>query len=119
MLPINHCTKYSGKRTEMSLFDLQPITMDEIRMRQPGDGQTIRKLSGGMTPKLRTIRHKPWYLIVGAGSAGETCRTCAFAVSSGNAGKYKKCGKQHITHGPGTDIRMKDAACRLFEQVKG
>lgn len=102
----------------MSLLDLRPITIEEIRMRPGmGDGPTIRKLSGGLTPTLRTIRHKPWHLIVGAGPEGETCQTCAFVVSSGNAGKYKKCGKQNITHGPGTDILMKDAACRLFEQV--
>lgn len=101
----------------MSLFDLRPITIDEIRIRQGmGDGPTIRKLSGGLTPTLRTIRHKPWWMLLGKGPDDATCGDCVHLTRKG--GKYFKCGKAKITRGPGSDIRKKDEACRLFEQVK-
>lgn len=53
----------------------------------------------------------------GTGPAGETCGTCRHLtrVSMGNT--YLKCEKMraHWTHGPGTDVRAKDAACSAFE----
>lgn len=103
----------------MSLFDLQPLSLDEIRLRQGfGEGPTIRKLSSrGPGPGVwRTIRHKPWWMFEGKGPEGKHCKDCEFFSGTGNAGKYKKCGKQAMSHGPGTDIRGKDEACRLFQE---
>lgn len=99
----------------MSLFDLQPITLEEIRLRQAlGDGMTIRQFSGGLKPVLRTIRHKPWWMFLGKGPEQKTCGECEFLTRRG--GRYFKCGRQVATSGPGTDIRKKDEACRLFEE---
>lgn len=56
---------------------------------------------------------------VGSGPTGETCGTCAYyIVVSYHDKTYRKCGKMRAswTHGPGTDIRKKDAACRLWEE---
>lgn len=101
----------------MSLFDLQPLRMEQVRANlATSDGATIRKLSGGLKPVLRTLRHKPWWMLLGPGPEGQTCGDCAHLTR--RSGKYFKCGRQSITSGPGTDIRKKDEACRLFE-VKG
>ena len=98
----------------MSLFDGTPLTVEQILQNQAmGPGETIRKLSAG--GKWHTMRHKPWYLFEGAGPAGASCASCHFLVSTGNAGKFKKCGKQKMTHGTGTDIRAKDLACALYK----
>ena len=55
----------------------------------------------------------------GTGPLGETCRSCRFyrRVMS-NTRVYRKCGiiKAEWTHGPGTDIRAHDAACRHWER---
>lgn len=101
----------------MSLFDLTPITIEEVRLRQGmGEGPTIRKLSGGLKPVWRTIRHKPWWMFLGKGPDGATCRTCRFLTGHRITKTYFKCGRQVITRGPGTDIRAKDPACRLYEE---
>lgn len=56
----------------------------------------------------------------GSGPAGETCGTCAAysRINDGTAGTFRKCGKaQHKwTHGPGSDIRKRDAACTEWEK---
>ena len=105
----------------MGLFDGVPLTMEEIQLRHEraiaeghGTGQTIRKLAGGMKPVLRTIRHRPWWEIVGQGPDGKTCGDCRSLVTRD---KYFKCGQQVRTRGAGTDIRKKDLACRLFEEM--
>jgi hypothetical protein len=57
----------------------------------------------------------------GSGPAGETCGTCAYAVGIGYHDKrYYKCRKIEFrwTHGPGTDIRLKSPACKLWEREK-
>lgn len=99
----------------MSLFDLEPLTIEQMRANQAlNDGPTIRKFSGGMKSTLRTIRHKPWWMFLGKGPEGKTCGECVHLRRNG--GKYFKCEKQTITAGPGSDIRKKDAACSLFTQ---
>jgi DNA-binding NarL/FixJ family response regulator len=55
----------------------------------------------------------------GTGPAGETCRTCAHYCRVNYHGKrWRKCGllRDHWTHGPATDIRAADPACRLWKQ---
>lgn len=102
----------------MGLFDGKPLTMEEIQLRHEraiaegrGTGPTIRKLSGGLKPVLRTVRHRPWWEITGKGPEGKTCGECASLVTRG---KYVKCGEFPMTSGPGTDIRKMDLACQLF-----
>lgn len=54
----------------------------------------------------------------GSGPEGKTCGDCAHYTRVEYHNKtYRKCGKvrAHWTHGPGTDIRRKDPACRYFE----
>lgn len=56
----------------------------------------------------------------GSGPKGETCRTCVHYTivhTRSKAGPYRKCGlmKLHWTHGPRSDIRAKDPACRLWK----
>ena len=54
----------------------------------------------------------------GSGPAGETCRTCEHFARRRYAKTYLKCAlmKAHWTGGPGSDIRAKDPACRLWEK---
>ena len=105
----------------MSLFDLKPLTMDEMqalheqRAREGTDRcATIRTTS--KTGKIRTQRHKPWWMLLGKGPDGKTCGDCEFFTGYRRTKTYFKCGKQVQTSGPGTDIRKKDEACRLFQQ---
>jgi len=52
----------------------------------------------------------------GTGPKGETCRTCDHSIRWNHHGrKYWKCDLVKRTHGPGTDIRLKWAACRYWE----
>lgn len=54
----------------------------------------------------------------GTGPEGETCGSCAYLTrANGGASYYLKCGKvKHLwTHGSGSDIRAKWAACREWE----
>ena len=53
----------------------------------------------------------------GAGPAGETCNTCDHVrVTPGTQKRYYKCGIGNVTRGPGTDIRLKDAACEFWKE---
>ena len=51
---------------------------------------------------------------------GETCRTCAHAVRREYANVHHKCGlnRDRWTASVNTDIRLKDAACNLYENEK-
>ena len=101
----------------MSLFDGQPLTADDMeRVRQSiikGEGPTIRKPDGKGV--WRTIRHKPWWMLVGKGPEGKTCNDCEFLRRQRFGKTYMKCGQQLTSRGAATDIRAKDEACRLFE----
>lgn len=61
-------------------------------------------------PNPMVIRH-------GRGPEGARCRTCRRTVPSrfGSARTYWKCERRGITHGQGTDHRLKWNACRLYE----
>jgi hypothetical protein len=53
----------------------------------------------------------------GSGPAGETCRTCEhYTRRHFHDYVHRKCGlmKARWTKGPGSDIRAKDPACRLW-----
>ncbi len=57
---------------------------------------------------------------LGTGPAGETCGSCRFHQRVGHHDQsYFKCGLvPHLhTHGPGSDIRLKWAACREWKAV--
>lgn len=96
----------------MSLFDLTALTIEQVRVNQArNDGPTIRHIS--KTGKLSTVRHKPWWMLLGKGPDAATCGGCIHLRR--HNGKYFKCGKHVVTAGTGTDIRCKDAACRLYE----
>lgn len=67
------------------------------------------------TPKPKGYAKPP-----GSGPAGETCKGCKhYRVVESRARKtFRKCGRleSHWTHGPGTDILAKSAACSLWEK---
>lgn len=77
-------------------------------------GATIRKESA--SGKVHTARHRPWAEMLGPGPPGQTCGTCHYLVELHVSKKFFKCGRQLITRGPGTDIRQKDPACRLWHR---
>lgn len=56
--------------------------------------------------------------LVGLGPPGETCGTCVHAVKvAGGARYFYKCelNRDRWTHGAGTDIRLRDLACSLWQ----
>lgn len=50
---------------------------------------------------------------IGSGPAGETCRTCAHSYCRF---AYWKCELTKSTNGPGSDIRLKWAACAQWRK---
>ena len=57
--------------------------------------------------------------IPGTGPEGETCGTCAHCARLNHAANaYHKCllCRPRWTHGPGTDIRKRDAACSFWRR---
>jgi hypothetical protein len=53
---------------------------------------------------------------IGSGPAGETCRTCAHSYGlAGGSKHYFKCRLVKATSGPGSDIRLKWAACARWQ----
>jgi len=60
---------------------------------------------------------KCWADIVGRYPGMEHCKDCKFCQGWVHHDKtYYKCEKHPVTNGPGTDIRLKDHACILFEK---
>jgi len=56
---------------------------------------------------------------MGGGPRRETCGTCEDDYCVAYAKRYHKCRLVKATGGPGTDIRLKWAACSRFEKRKG
>lgn len=100
----------------MGLFDGKPLTRDELIEVETKRSMTSPGRATVQDRKGRTIRHRPWAELLGPGPADQTCGDCAFLKANG---RYFKCGKQVSTRGPGTDIRKKDPACRLFQIQQG
>lgn len=53
---------------------------------------------------------------IGSGPAGETCGSCLNACYVEHAKRYWKCRLVKHTAGPGTDIRLKWAACSQWQK---
>jgi hypothetical protein len=55
--------------------------------------------------------------VPGTGPAGETCGTCANLARKELSKTYFKCGlmQRYWTGGLGTDVRVRDAACRRWQ----
>lgn len=73
-------------------------------------------------PCLDRRRSRPTPAPIGSGPEGRTCRDCAhYCVVDYHDRTYRKCGLMRAlwTHGPGTDIRARWAACREFEEDPG
>ena len=53
----------------------------------------------------------------GRGPGGETCKTCGNRLALEYHNRiYHKCNKVKVTHGLGTDLRLKDEACEFWEK---
>lgn len=57
------------------------------------------------------------YYPPGTGPEGETCGTCKHCVRKQMAKTYIKCGlnRANWTGGEGSDIRVRDVACKFWE----
>lgn len=81
-------------------------------------------LFGQPDPPARSPRHRPargHAAPPGTGPEGETCGTCTHLVRTGRSRRcYPKCGliRAAWTHGPKTDIRIRDKACRKWERAE-
>jgi hypothetical protein len=80
--------------------------------------EAIRDLWGApiLPEKRRGSKIKGYAYPPGTGPAGETCQTCAHLCRLQHAKTYFKCGliRPNWTHGPGTDIRARSPACKLW-----
>lgn len=86
----------------MTLFELTPLPWR--------GGLTLKDRKG------RAYRRRPWWVDVGKGPDGATCKSCHWLTKVEFSKTYYKCGRQPITHGPGTQIAMRDAACSLYQR---
>lgn len=55
---------------------------------------------------------------IGSGPAGETCGSCVHCYSPPAFRTFYKCRLVKPTHGPGTDIRLKWAACARWQSKR-
>jgi hypothetical protein len=74
----------------------------------------------GTMPSLRSRAHpkKTGHAApIGSGPSGESCKTCHHYVRVNYGGIWRKCDlmRKFWTHGPGSDIRAKDPACRHWQ----
>ena len=56
----------------------------------------------------------------GMGPQGATCRSCRHCTAVEHHDKrYYKCAvvRDHWSHGPGTDVKLKDWACRSYDNT--
>lgn len=76
-------------------------------------------LFGQPITEAKPVHHHGHPTRPGTGPKGETCGTCEHRVhvKSGRH-TYQKCRliRANWSHGPGTDIKKKDAACALWAQ---
>jgi hypothetical protein len=82
-------------------------------------GQLTFSTMGGdtVTVKVRGkhyVQQRGYAAPPGTGPAGQTCGTCEHIV---RGAKYRKCEliRAKWTHGPGTDILARSAACNKWE----
>lgn len=100
----------------MSLFDAQPLSMDEIQARYQRaasrglDSVTLKDISG------RAYRRRAYWIDLGKGPEGRTCKSCYYLQQVQFSKTYYKCGIYAITHGPGTQIATTDPACARYQR---
>lgn len=83
-------------------------TIDEMKA---GKNLFGEKCTGqGLRPKSRPT--------VVLADNGKTCNDCKHAVALQYSKRYHKCvlNRNRWTNGTGTDIRLKDPACAMFEE---
>lgn len=93
---------------------------EEVKLRDLPVSNPEKTSGGGQ--KRPKPKKKGYGGIPGTGPAGETCRSCQNCVSVGHHDKtYSKCLLiKHVwTHGPGTDILQKTAACSRWVRKEG
>ena len=56
----------------------------------------------------------PMVRLHGLGPEGVTCKHCAYIRANQQASTYYKCTLRGVTHGAGTDHRLKWKACAKF-----
>jgi len=74
--------------------------------------ETIRTVS--RSGRGVTVRHRPWVELLGPGPVGATCGDCQHLERVRKSKTFFRCGRQITTCGPGSDIRKREPACRLF-----
>lgn len=74
-----------------------------------------------MKPTIKAKRGQPkgFAAPIGSGPQGETCKSCQHAYCRSFAKTYWKCALVKATGGPGSDIRLKWAACSRWEAKQG
>ena len=100
----------------MSLFDLQPLSHDEIMARYLRAVSATRPSVTIKDRKGRVVRRRPYWIDVGKGPDGRTCKTCQYLVRTQYAKVYFKCGTWTITGGPGTQIATTDFCCSRYQR---
>jgi hypothetical protein len=72
------------------------------------------------TERPKTTPAKGYAALPGTGPAGETCKTCRYHCVIAYSRNYHKCllMRPFWTSGPGTDIRVKSPACKLWERAE-
>ena len=98
----------------MSLFALQPLSEDasmarHLRASSTSISVTLKDRKG------RATRRRPYWIDLGKGPDGRTCKTCHYLVRTQYAKVYFKCGTWKITAGPGTQIATTDPCCSRYQ----
>lgn len=72
----------------------------------------------GEKKKRKATKPNGYAALPGTGPEGETCGSCAHHVRTAWSRTYHKCGLNRVnwTHGPGSDIRVRSAACSRWEK---
>jgi len=75
--------------------------------------------AGKETPIFHPISSHARPAPLGSGPEGERCQTCLNLIREEYHGTtYFKCGLMQSTRGPGTDLRLTDAACFRWTVVR-
>lgn len=94
----------------MPLFELTPLTVEQLRHGRQSTSVTYKDKKG------RATRRRPYWVDVGKGPEGRTCKTCHYLVRTKYSKTYFKCGIYTITGGPGTQIATTDQACAQYQR---
>jgi len=94
------------------------INMDNPQTDLFGDTITLDKALG--VKERKTADRRIGYLAtpspIGSAQTDETCKTCQHSYKrAGGTKSYWKCGLMKPSHGKGTDIRLRWAACSRWE----